>query len=154
MIASSSTFCPPYRGGGCWVSPPRGPPLGNFIEGQAHPVIETDIFSDVFCKIFVHSICVFFIIFFSLCRLFSYVLMFLCIASLPSQLFVIIFCHTFHCFNSFSVAFWQVMHHVREKPLPYNQPVVTYSVLTVCDRSVVLFNITDLITNSGGTVSL
>ena len=22
---------------GGWVSPPRGPPLGNFIEGQAHP---------------------------------------------------------------------------------------------------------------------
>ena len=41
-------------------------PLGNFIEGQAHPVIETDIFSDVFCKIFVHSIYVFFQFFFSL----------------------------------------------------------------------------------------
>ena len=40
-------------------------PLGNFMEGQAHPVIETDIFSDLFGKIFVHSICVFFII--SLC---------------------------------------------------------------------------------------
>ena len=24
------------RGGG-WVSPPRGPPLGNFLKGQAHP---------------------------------------------------------------------------------------------------------------------
>ena len=54
------------RGGGGGVTSAWSP-LGNFMKGQAHPVIETDIFLDVFCKIFVHSICVFFIIFFSLC---------------------------------------------------------------------------------------
>ena len=32
--------------------------------------------------------------------------------------------------------------------------MVTYGVLTVCDRSVMSSNITDLITNCGGTVSL
>ena len=67
-------------------------------------------------------------------------------------------CHiisfSFHCFNGFSLASWQIIQHVRDRPLPYNWPVVTYGVLTACDRSVVLFNITDLITNCGGTVSL
>ena len=67
-------------------------------------------------------------------------------------------CHiisfSFHCFNGFSVASWRIMQHVIEKPLPYNYPVVTYGVLTVRDRSVMSSNITDLITNCGGTVSL
>ena len=31
------------------VSPPLGPPLGNFIEGQEHPVIATDVFSVFLC---------------------------------------------------------------------------------------------------------
>ena len=59
-----------WGGGGLGVTSAWSP-LRNFIKGQAHPGIDTDIFSDVFCKIFVHSICVFFIIFFSLYRLFS-----------------------------------------------------------------------------------
>ena len=57
-----------------------------------------------------------------------------------------------HCFNGFSVASWRIMQHVREKPLPYN--CGDLGVLTVCNRSVVLFNSTDLIANCGGTVSL
>ena len=65
---------------------------------------------------------------------------------------IIIF--SLHCFKGFSVASWRIMQHVIEKPLPYNKPVVTYGVLTVRDRFVMFFNITDLITNCGGTVSL
>ena len=65
---------------------------------------------------------------------------------------IIIF--SLYCFKGFSVASWRIMQHVIEKPLPYNKPVVTYGVLTVCDRSVMSSNITDLITNCGGTVSL
>ena len=69
-----------------------------------------------------------------------------------NQCHIIIF--SLYCFKGFSVASWRIMQHVIEKPLPYNWPVVTYGVLTVCDRSVISSNITDLITNCGGTVSL
>ena len=69
-----------------------------------------------------------------------------------NQCHIIIF--SLYCFKGFSVASWRIMQHVIEKPLTYNQPVVTYGVLTVCDRSVMSSNITDLITNCGGTVSL
>ena len=69
-----------------------------------------------------------------------------------NQCHIIIF--SLYCFKGFSVASWRIMQHVIEKPLPYNWPVVTYGVLAVCDRSVMSSNITDLITNCGGTVSL